>query len=201
MKVGLIMNSSQNWEIWLWFLTWAKNCIFIEVHFVNRVSAQKLRCPSSAQLGLEPFQLNSAQLRRFRLEFITAEESILFELYSFCLLTKKCYNHIFFHWSQSMRELIFKKIELRRFFRIWRIYSQFLSPRPIKDGDVIYGRPLLEQPHPTHKTCFMIWQSDISISICIDLWKDGCQMDGTYFFLSESYGHNGLKWFLESACK
>ena len=78
------------------------------------------------------------------------------------------------------------------------VAASIVTTHITSDGNIINGYPPLEQPHPTHKTCFMIWQSDISISICIDLWKDGCQMDGTYFFLSEKYGHNGFKIVLKS---
>ena len=42
-----------------------------DVHIVSSVSAQKLEGPSSAQLGSEPFQLGSAQLRKFQLKLIT----------------------------------------------------------------------------------------------------------------------------------
>ena len=40
--------------------------------FVSSVLARKLKCPSSAWLGLEPFQLGSAQLGKFQLEIITS---------------------------------------------------------------------------------------------------------------------------------
>ena len=41
------------------------------VGIVSSVSAQKLKCPSSARLGLETFQLGLAQLGKSRLELIT----------------------------------------------------------------------------------------------------------------------------------
>ena len=161
-----------------------KNLLFIDVRKVSLVSAQKLRCPSSAQLGLEPFQLNSSQLRRFRL----AEESILFELYSFCLLTKKCYDHIFFHWSESMRELIFKKIELSYFFSHLKNLFSIFEPSPYKR----WWRHLWTPPYWNNHTLLIkcvLW-ADISISI--DLWADGCRMANIfslyviYLFFSRS---------------
>ena len=60
-KIGLIMNSSQNWEIYLQFFTCAKNCLLIELHIVSSVSAQKLRCPSSTRLATSPARLSSAR--------------------------------------------------------------------------------------------------------------------------------------------
>jgi len=43
----------------------------IEVHIVKSVSTRKLKCPSSARLGLEPFQLGLAQLGKFQIKLIT----------------------------------------------------------------------------------------------------------------------------------
>ena len=45
--------------------------LLIDIHIVSSVSARKLKCPSSARLGSEPFQLGSAQLGKFQLELIT----------------------------------------------------------------------------------------------------------------------------------
>ena len=45
--------------------------LLIDVHKVSLVSARKLRCPSSAQLGSQPSQTGLAQLGKFQLELIT----------------------------------------------------------------------------------------------------------------------------------
>ena len=48
--------------------------LFFDIHIVSIVSsvlAQKLKCPSSARLGLEPSQLGLARAGKFQLELIS----------------------------------------------------------------------------------------------------------------------------------
>ena len=66
-RIDFNHDKSTKWENFLP----GKKLLLIDVHKVSLVSARKLRCPSSAQLGSQPSQTGLAQLGKFQLELIT----------------------------------------------------------------------------------------------------------------------------------